>query len=100
MMTLSGFRQPALSGMSSSIRVRNTYSTAARHTAAGALKLLACCAEVPVKSMSRAPARAIDPHLHLDHRAVVHLVRVTRRRCSAAMTRRTASSALSWTWHM
>src|SRR5665647_169594 len=52
MMTLSGFRQPALSGMSSSTIVRNTYSTAAMHTAVGALKLLPCCAEVQVKSIS------------------------------------------------
>ena len=40
MTTSSGFRQPALSGMSSSTSVRNTYSTAAMLTAAGALKLL------------------------------------------------------------
>ena len=40
MMTLSGLRQPALSGMSSSTSMRNTYSTAAMHTARGALKLL------------------------------------------------------------
>src|SRR5688572_11478208 len=52
MMTLSGFRQPALSGMSSSTRVRKTYSTAAMHTAVGALKLLLCCGDVPVKSIS------------------------------------------------
>ena len=51
MITLSGFRQPALSGMSSSTSVRNTYSTAAMHTAEGALKLFGSCAEVPVKSM-------------------------------------------------
>ena len=43
MMTWSGFRQPALSGMSSSTSVRNTYSTAAMQTAVGALKLLVCC---------------------------------------------------------
>ena len=52
MMTLSGLRQPALSGMSSSTSVRNTYNTAAIQTAVGALKLLACCAEVPEKSIS------------------------------------------------
>ena len=39
MMTSSGFRQPALSGMSSATRVRKTYSTAAMQTAVGALKL-------------------------------------------------------------
>src|SRR5687768_4697341 len=52
MITFSGFRQPALSGMSSSTSVRNTYSTAAMHTAVGALKLLVCWGEVPVKSIS------------------------------------------------
>src|SRR5690625_3567687 len=38
-------------GMSSATKVRNTYSTAALATAAGALKLLANCAEVPAKSI-------------------------------------------------
>ena len=51
----SGRRQPALSGIGSSISVRNTYSTAATVTARGALKLLACCAEVPVKSTMAVP---------------------------------------------
>src|SRR3989304_2930057 len=51
MMTLSGLRQPALSGMSSSTSVRNTYSTAAMHTAEGALKLSGNWAELPLKSM-------------------------------------------------
>ena len=46
----SGSRQPSLSGMGRSINVRNTYSTAAMHTARGALKLLTSWAEVPVKS--------------------------------------------------
>src|SRR4051812_9539607 len=50
MTTLIGLRQPALSGISSSTRVRNTYSTAAMQTADGALKLFGNCAEVPVKS--------------------------------------------------
>src|SRR5437764_12808671 len=50
--TFSGFRQPALSGISSLTSVRNTYSTAAMHTALGALKLFTCCGDVPVKSMS------------------------------------------------
>ena len=54
----SGRRQPALSGIGSSINVRNTYRTAATVTARGALKLLSCCAEVPVKStMARTPRR-------------------------------------------
>ena len=48
--TSIGFRQPAFSGMSSSTSMRNTYSTAAMHTAVGALKLLSCCGDVPVKS--------------------------------------------------
>ncbi len=38
--------------MSSSTRVRNTYSTAAMATLDGALKLSASCGEVPVKSIS------------------------------------------------
>ena len=52
MITCSGCRQPELSGMSSSTRVRNTYSTAAMATLDGALKLPASCGEVPVKSIS------------------------------------------------
>src|SRR5690349_23618620 len=39
MRTSSGFRQPALSGMSSPTSVRKTYRTAAIETAEGALKL-------------------------------------------------------------
>jgi len=46
-----GRRQPSLRGMSASTRVRNTYSTAAVVTAAGAFRLVASCGEVPVKSM-------------------------------------------------
>ena len=45
-----GFRQPAFIGISSSTSVRNTYSTTARLTLRGALKLLGRWAEVPVKS--------------------------------------------------
>ncbi len=52
MITVIGCRQPELSGMSSSTRVRNTYSTAAMATLDGALKLSCSCAEVPVKSIS------------------------------------------------
>ena len=52
MITLSGCRQPELSGMSSSTRVRNTYSTAAMATLDGALKFPASWGEVPVKSIS------------------------------------------------
>ncbi len=51
MTTRSGFRHPALSGMSLSTRVRNTYSTAAMATLDGALKLLSSCGDVPVKSI-------------------------------------------------
>ncbi len=47
---LIGRRQPAFIGMSSSTIMRNTYSTAARVTGSGALKLVGCCGEVPVKS--------------------------------------------------
>jgi hypothetical protein len=50
-MTSSGSRQPAFSGISSSTSVRNTYSTAAMATLDGALKLLLSCGDVPVKSI-------------------------------------------------
>jgi len=65
MITLSGCRQPELSGMSSSTRVRNTYSTAAMATLDGALKLSASCGEVPVKSISavRSPALTVTATL-------------------------------------
>jgi len=53
---VSGRRHPALSGIGSVMRVRNTYSTAATVTARGALRLLACCADVPVKSTHAVPA--------------------------------------------
>ena len=46
----SGTRQPSFSGMSVPTRQRNEYSTAARVTAGGALKLSPRCAPVPVKS--------------------------------------------------
>ncbi|EWS52550.1 hypothetical protein X551_04663 [Methylibium sp. T29] len=50
--TRSGFRQPALSGMSSPTSVRKTYSTAAIVTDFGALKLPSSCwALLPLKSM-------------------------------------------------
>ena len=60
--------------MSSSTRVRNTYSTAAMATLDGALKLSASCAEVPVKSTSAVRASGVDPDRDLDLRAVVQLV--------------------------
>ena len=52
----SGRRQPSLSGMSASISVRKTYSTAAVQTASGALKLPALWADVPAKSITAARA--------------------------------------------
>jgi hypothetical protein len=96
MITFSGFRQPALSGMSSLTSVRNTYSTAAMQTARGALKLFTCCGEVPVKSISRCGLR-VDADRHLDLRAVVQR-QVKLPSFSFVMTRRTDSSALSCTW--
>ena len=56
MTIVSGFRQPAFIGISSSTSVRKTYSTAALHTADGALKFVGCCALVPVKSIVAARA--------------------------------------------
>ena len=47
----SGRRQPSLSGMSVATSVRNTYSTAAVTTEDGALKFVASCGDVPVKSI-------------------------------------------------
>ena len=52
MITVTGLRQPEFSGISSSTRVRSTYSTAAMATDDGALKLPGSWAEVPVKSIS------------------------------------------------
>jgi hypothetical protein len=50
-MTISiGTRHPSLSGISVPTRQRNTYSTAARVTAGGELKLFGRCTPVPVKS--------------------------------------------------
>jgi hypothetical protein len=45
-----GRRQPSFIGMSSSTMTRNTYRIAARVTGSGALKFVACCGDVPVKS--------------------------------------------------
>ena len=59
MITVSGAKQPELSGMSSSTRVRNTYSTAAMATLEGALKFPASCGEVPVKSISAVRSAAL-----------------------------------------
>ena len=61
MRRVSGFRQPSLSGMSSPTRQRNTYSTTARVTAGGALKLPGRCGPVPVKSTTAVrAARSTD----------------------------------------
>ena len=100
MMTFSGFRQPALSGMSSSTSVRNTYSTAAMQTAVGALKLLVCCAEVPVKSISALRARAASTRIATWICAPLSSGSVNAPSFSRVMTRRTDSSALSCTWRM
>jgi len=51
MRIFSGSRQPSFIGMSSWIRLRKTYSTAARVTASGALKLVSDCGDVPAKSI-------------------------------------------------
>ena len=97
MITSSGLRQPALSGMSSSTSVRNTYSTAAMHTAVGALKLLVCCAEVPVKSTTALRACA-STRIATWICAPLSSGSVNAPSLSRVMTRRTDSSALSCTW--
>ena len=74
MITVTGFRQPEFSGISSATSVRSTYSTAAMATEDGALKLPGSCAEVPVKSISADRLRLVHPHRDLDHRAAVELV--------------------------
>ena len=94
--TCKGFRQPAFSGMSSSTRLRKTYSTAAIVTALGALKLSGVCALVPVKSRmaSRRPASTVsDTQIW----APLSIGRVNWPFFSAVITRRTDSSALSCT---
>ena len=99
MITSSGFRQPAFSGMSSSTSVRNTYSTAAMHTAVGALKLFSSCAEVPVKSIvaERLPASTRIATLIC---APLSSGSVKAPFWSCVITRRTDSSALSCTCRM
>ncbi|MNV21319.1 hypothetical protein D3C71_1122510 [compost metagenome] len=99
MITLSGLRHPAFSGMSSSTSVRNTYSTAAMHTAVGALKLFVCCALVPVKSMValRLCASTFTATLICAPLSSGSVNAPSFRR---VMTRRTDSSALSCTWRM
>jgi hypothetical protein len=71
MMIFKGLRHPALRGMSSSTRVRKTYSTAALPTAAGALKLLGRWGEVPVKSMVALRWAASISMRHLNLAAVI-----------------------------
>jgi len=98
--TRKGLRQPALSGMSSSTRVRNTYSTAARVMDKGALKLLSSrCALVPVKSMCA--SRALRSTVTLTWMtAPLSRVSACWPSCSEVMARRTDASALSCTWRM
>ena len=96
MTTFSGFRQPALSGMSSSTRVRKTYSTAAIVTAFGALKLFGSCALVPVKSIVASRVAACT----VTFTAICAPLSSGSVYCpsfNAVMTRRTDSSALSCT---
>ena len=103
MTTSIGFRQPALSGMSSSTSMRNTYSTAAMHTAVGALKLLACCGEVPVKStlaLRAAPSMVTATWICAPLSSGRVNCPPCMRAASLVMARRTLSSALSCTWRM
>ncbi len=51
----SGRSTPALSGMSSLMRVRKTYRTAEWAMLAGAFRLPTTCGEVPVKSIEACP---------------------------------------------
>ncbi len=97
--TSSGFRQPALSGMSSSTSRRKTYSTAAIVTALGALKLLGSWPLVPVKSMVAA-RRSGCTVTFTTMRAPLSSSSSKRPFFSAVMTRRTLSSALSCTCFM
>ena len=98
-MTSKGFRQPALSGMSSSTSVRNTYNTAAIHTAVGALKLLICWGEVPVKSITALRSLAFTRIATLIC-APLSSGKVNSPSCKRVITRRTDSSAFACTWLM
>ena len=92
-----GAMQPSFSGMSSSISVRNTYSTAARHTDQGALKLFGRWGLEPVKST----AQLRDARSTVTRTAISAPSSISRRKapsCSRSMTRRTASAALAFTW--
>jgi len=99
MSTCSGLRQPAFSGMSSSTSVRNTYSTAAMHTAVGALKLLLSCAEVPVKSICALRCTG-STRMATWICAPLSSTSVNWPSRSLVITRRTDSSALSCTCPM
>ena len=84
-------------GIGVSTRVRKTYSTAARQTASGALKLVADMAEVPVKStVALRPSRSIVTLTRISLPSSKPISALPS--ASRAITRRTASSALSWTW--
>ena len=95
----SGFRHPAFIGISSSTSVRNTYSTAALHTADGALKLVGCCALVPVKSIV-ALRLALSIEIVTTIFAPLSISYSKWPSVSTSSTRRTASSALSCTCFM
>src|SRR3990167_10673465 len=99
MMTLMDLRQPALRVMSSLTRVQKTYSTAAIQTAVGALKLLVCCADVPVKSTS-AVRLAASTRIATRICAPLSSGRVNSPFFRRVITRRTDSSALSCTYPM
>ena len=82
--------------MSSSTSVRNTYSTAAMHTARGALKLFTCCGEVPVKSIS-AQRSLVSTRIATWICAPLSRGSVNWPSFRRVITRRTDSSALSCT---
>ena len=95
----NGLRQPAFIGISSSTSVRNTYSTAALHTAEGALKFVGCCALVPVKSIV-ASRFAWSIEIATTIFAPLSISYSKRPSFSTPRTRRTDSSALSCTCRM
>ena len=99
MMTCNGLRQPAFIGISSSTSVRNTYRTAALHTAEGALKLVGCCGLVSLKSMV-ASRFALSIDMVTTTFAPLSISYSKCPSFSTSSTRRTASSALSCTCFM
>ena len=90
MITLSGFRQPAFSGMSSSTSVRNTYSTAAMQTARGALKLFGSCARGAGEvDRRRCASLAVDADRDAGSRAPLSSGSANSPSFSTSITRRT-----------